>query len=63
MNLAKKYGPIAANLSIGQYSPPACYELAGKRFDLVMDIGYDTGDAVLWISCDAMTSCFRWRRR
>ena len=47
MNLAKKYGPIAGKLSIGQYCPPACYELAGKRFDLAMDTGYDTGDAVL----------------
>jgi hypothetical protein len=47
MNLAKKYGPIAGKLSIGQYCPPACYELAGKRIDLVMDTGEDTGDAVL----------------
>jgi len=47
MNLAKKYGPIAGRLSMGQYCPPACYELAGKRFELVMDTGDDTGDAVL----------------
>ena len=47
MNLAKKYGPIASKLSIRQYCPPACYELSGKRFELVMDTGYDTGDAVL----------------
>jgi hypothetical protein len=47
MNLAEKYGPIAGKLSIGQYCPPACYELAGKRIDLVMDTGEDTGDAVL----------------
>ncbi len=47
MNLAKKYGPIAGKLSISQYCPPACYELAGKRFDLVMDTGEDAGDAVL----------------
>ena len=47
MNLAKKYGSIAARLSIGQYCPPACYELAGKRIELVMDTGEDTGDAVL----------------
>jgi hypothetical protein len=47
MNLAEKYGPIAGKLSIGQYCPPACYELAGKCIDLVMDTGEDTGDAVL----------------
>ena len=47
MNLAKKYGPVASKFSIGQYCPPACYELAGKRFELVMDTGEDTGDAVL----------------
>lgn len=47
MNLAEKYGPIAGKLSIGQYCPPACYELAGKRFECVMDTGEDTGDAVL----------------
>ena len=47
MNLAEKYGPIAAKLSIAQYCPPACYELAGKRFELVMDTGEDTGDAIL----------------
>ena len=50
MNLAKKYGPVAANLSIGQYCPPACYELAGKSFQFVMDTGEDTGDAVLTFS-------------
>jgi hypothetical protein len=47
MNLARKYGPIAGKLSIGQYCPPACYELAGKHFELVMDTGDDSGDAVL----------------
>ena len=47
MNLAEKYGPIAGGLSIGQYCPPACFELAGKRFDFVLDSGDDAGDAVL----------------
>lgn len=47
MDLAKKYGPIAGKLSIGQYCPPRCFELAGKRFDIVMDTGEDTGDAFL----------------
>ena len=47
MNLAKKYGPIASKLSIGQYWTPTCYELAGKRFDFVMETGEDSGDAVL----------------
>lgn len=47
MDLVKKYGPIASKLSIGQYCPPKCFELAGKRFELVMDTGEDTGDAVL----------------
>jgi len=47
MNLAEKYGPSASALSINQYCPPRCFELAGQRFDLVMDTGADTGDAVL----------------
>ena len=47
MNLAEKYGTIASKLSIRQFCPPACYELSGKRFELVMDTGDDTGDAVL----------------
>ncbi len=47
MNLAEKFGPSAAALSIGQYSPPKCFELSGRRFELVMDTGEDTGDAVL----------------
>jgi len=46
-NLAEKYGPIAGGLSIGQYCPPLCFELAGKTFELKMDYGEDTGDAVL----------------
>jgi len=32
---------------IGQYCPPACYELAGKRLVFVLDTGRDTGDAIL----------------
>jgi hypothetical protein len=47
MDLVKKFAPIAAGLSIGQYCPPACFELAGKRFDFVMDTGENAGDAVL----------------
>ncbi|SHI13309.1 Molybdenum cofactor biosynthesis protein F [Sporobacter termitidis DSM 10068] len=47
MDLVKKYGPIAGGLSIGQYCPPACFELAGKRLELVLDTGEDTGGAVL----------------
>lgn len=47
MDLAKKYGPIAAGLSIGQYCPPKCFELAGKSFDFVLDTGEDCGNAAL----------------
>jgi hypothetical protein len=47
MNLAKEYGPKAAALSIGQYAPPRCFELAGQRFDFVMDTAEETGPAVL----------------
>ena len=47
MDLVKKYAPIAAGLSIGQYCPPACFEIAGKRFEFVMDTGENAGDAVL----------------
>jgi hypothetical protein len=47
MNLAKNFGPKAAALSIGQFCPPKCFELAGKRFDFVVDTGEETGDAVL----------------
>ncbi|NLL40028.1 MAG: hypothetical protein GX254_10650 [Clostridiales bacterium] len=47
MNLAEKFAKKAGALSIGQYCPPRCFELAGKRFDFVMDTGEDTGDAVL----------------
>ncbi len=47
MDLVKKYAPVAGGLSIGQYCPPKCFELTGKRFTLVLDTGEDTGDAVL----------------
>ena len=47
MDLVKKYAPQAAGLSISQYCPPRCFELAGKRFEFVLDTGEDTGDAVL----------------
>ena len=30
MNLSEKYDAKAAGLSIGQYCPPRCFELAGK---------------------------------
>ena len=26
---------------MSQYRPPLCYELVGKRFELVMDDGYE----------------------
>ena len=47
MDLVKKYAPQAAGMSISQYCPPACFELAGKRFELVLDTGEDSGDAAL----------------
>jgi hypothetical protein len=47
MDLVKKFAPAASGLSISQYCPPACFELAGKRFELVLDTGENTGDAVL----------------
>ncbi|MBP5166136.1 MAG: MoaF N-terminal domain-containing protein [Oscillospiraceae bacterium] len=47
MNLAKTFGPKASALSIGQYCPPACFELAGKTFDFVLDTGDVSGDAAL----------------
>lgn len=43
-NLAKEYAPKAGALSIGQYCPPLCFELAGKKFDLKMDYGENGGD-------------------
>jgi len=47
MDLVKKYGPLAGSLSISQYCPPKCFELAGKNFNFVMDTGEDTGVAAL----------------
>ena len=47
MNLAEKYGPQANKLSIGQYCPPKCFELEGKKIDIVIDTGEETGDACL----------------
>lgn len=44
MNLAEKFGPIAARNSISQFCPPRCYELAGKTYDFVIDTGLETGD-------------------
>ena len=47
MNLTEKYAPIANRLSIGQYCPPKCFELAGKSFKFVLDRGEETGDLTL----------------
>ena len=47
MNLSEKYDAEAAKLSISQYCPPRCFELAGKEFRFVMDTGEETGDIVL----------------
>ena len=47
MDLVKKYAPEAGRLSISQFCPPACYELAGKDYEIVLDTGDDTGDASL----------------
>jgi len=47
MNMAEKFASEARKHTIGQFCPPACYELAGKRYVLVMDTGEETGDAVL----------------
>ena len=47
MNLTEKYAPIANKLSIGQYCPPKCFELAGKSFKFILDRGEDTGDFLL----------------
>lgn len=37
MDLMKKYGAQAAKMSIRQYCPPKCFELAGKTFTFVID--------------------------
>lgn len=47
MNLTEKYAPIANRLSINQYCPPKCFELAGKEFKFIMDSGEETGDITL----------------
>jgi len=47
MNLSEKFDAPAAGLSIGQYCPPRCFELAGKEFRFIMDTGEETGDIVL----------------
>ncbi len=47
MNLTEKYAPIANKLSIGQYCPPKCFELAGKSFKFILDRGEETGDFLL----------------
>ncbi|MDR0491245.1 MAG: MoaF N-terminal domain-containing protein [Oscillospiraceae bacterium] len=43
-DLSKEYAQKAGALSIGQYCPPLCFELAGKKFDLKMDYGENGGD-------------------
>ena len=47
MDLIKKFGPTAAAMSISQYCPPKCFELAGKKYNLVIDTNEYAGDAVL----------------
>jgi hypothetical protein len=47
LDLVKKFGPIASSKSIGQFCPPKCFELAGKKFDFVLDTGDDTGSSEL----------------
>ena len=47
MDLVKKYAPEAAKLSIAQFCPPRCFELAGKCFTFRIDTGEETGDYVL----------------
>ena len=47
MNLMEKYAKEATALSIEQYCPPRCFELAGKRFQFAIDNGEQTGEAVL----------------
>lgn len=49
MNLTEKYAPIANQLSIGQYCPPRCFELAGKTIKIKLDSGDITGDVTLEI--------------
>jgi len=47
MDLVKEYAPKAAQLSIRQYCPPRCFELAEKTLVFVMDSGEETGETVL----------------
>lgn len=47
MSLIEKYAPIAQAKSIGQYTPPKCFELAGKTFDFVIDTNENCGNATL----------------
>ena len=47
MNLIEKYAAEAAKLSIRQYCPPRCFELAGKKLELVLDTNEETGDFIL----------------
>lgn len=47
MNLMEKYANEATALSIEQYCPPRCFELAGKTYTFAIDDGEYTGEAVL----------------
>ena len=47
MDLMEKYGPDAAKLSIRQYCPPRCFELAGKTLRFVVDTNENTGEYCL----------------
>jgi len=47
VDLMEKYGAAAAKLSIRQYCPPKCFELAGKTFIIVIDTAENTGDYLL----------------
>ena len=47
MDLVKQFGPDAAKLSINQYCPPKSFELAGKKFNFVLDTAEYAGDAYL----------------
>ena len=58
MNLTEKYAPLANRLSIGQYCPPKCFELAGKDLNFVIDTNEQCGDAELRIKDE---TTLEWR--
>lgn len=47
MNLVEKFGPEASKMSIRQFCPPRCFELAERTYTFIMDSGDETGDTVL----------------